>query len=207
MSNAPPKSLFVRGLTSGTRAEDLLAAFKSYGNVKDVYLPRDYYTGKARGFAYIQYETQQEAELAFEKIEYITVNGEDLKLEWAAGNRKRPEQMRARDERTGRAEKDREDRYYRPRISCAIPSNKQDPYQEVAADPEAATTKGDPAKMGTGGGIGPTRRPNLVRGQGPRRPTAVVIIGTTGQGPGRIRPTITAVTEASSSRCSFAAGI
>ncbi|TPX56060.1 hypothetical protein PhCBS80983_g04837 [Powellomyces hirtus] len=49
------RSLFVRGLSDGTRSEDLMDAFQNYGNVMDCYLPMDYYSGKARGFAYIQY--------------------------------------------------------------------------------------------------------------------------------------------------------
>ncbi|KAJ3049687.1 hypothetical protein HK097_009352 [Rhizophlyctis rosea] len=125
-----PKSLFVRGLADGTRPEDLLAAFNRYGNVKDVYLPKDYYTGEPRGFAYIQYETQEEADLAYNKIEYITVNGEDLKLEWASGSRKRPEQMRARDDKpvsrrsvSPRGDRDSRggDRHYRPRLRYCDP--------------------------------------------------------------------------------------
>ncbi|ORY39429.1 hypothetical protein BCR33DRAFT_768758 [Rhizoclosmatium globosum] len=66
------RSLFVRGLASGTRAEDLTSAFETYGTVKDVYIPKDYYNGGIKGFAYIQYATQEEADKAFEKIEYLT---------------------------------------------------------------------------------------------------------------------------------------
>ncbi|KAJ3060198.1 hypothetical protein HDU99_006021, partial [Rhizoclosmatium hyalinum] len=44
------RSLFVRGLASGTRAEDLTSAFETYGTVKDVYIPKDYYNGGIKGF-------------------------------------------------------------------------------------------------------------------------------------------------------------
>ncbi|KAJ3177126.1 Serine/arginine-rich splicing factor 10 [Geranomyces variabilis] len=90
------RSLFVRGLSDGTRSEDLMDAFQNYGNVMDCYLPLDYYTGKARGFAYIQFATQEEADEAFRKIEYITINGRTLTIEWAAGRRKTPVEMRGR---------------------------------------------------------------------------------------------------------------
>ncbi|KAJ3069893.1 hypothetical protein HDU98_007061 [Podochytrium sp. JEL0797] len=91
------RSLFVRGLASGTRAEDLTSAFETYGAVKDVYIPRDYYSQGIKGFAYIQYATQEEADKAFDKIEYLTINGRRLTVEWAQGDRKTPVQMRTKD--------------------------------------------------------------------------------------------------------------
>ncbi|KAI9330068.1 hypothetical protein BDR26DRAFT_714059 [Obelidium mucronatum] len=91
------RSLFVRGLASGTRAEDLTSAFETYGTVKDVYIPKDYYNGGIKGFAYIQYATQEEADKAFDKIEYLTINGRRLTVEWAQGDRKTPGQMRTKD--------------------------------------------------------------------------------------------------------------
>ncbi|KAJ3018720.1 Serine/arginine-rich splicing factor 12 [Thoreauomyces humboldtii] len=88
------RSLFVRGLSEGTRPVDLMEAFQCYGTVTDCYLPMDFYTGKARGFAYIQFETQEQADKAFARIEYITINGRTLTIEWAAGKRKTPGEMR-----------------------------------------------------------------------------------------------------------------
>eukprot|EP00250_Pteridium_aquilinum_P008006 c17598_g1_i4 orf=67-396(-) len=41
----PPTSLLVRNLPKSCRAEDLRAPFKRFGQLRDVYLPRDYYTG------------------------------------------------------------------------------------------------------------------------------------------------------------------
>lgn len=38
-----------------TRPEDLRRIFGKYGRIQDVYIPRDYYTKKVRGFAYVQY--------------------------------------------------------------------------------------------------------------------------------------------------------
>ncbi|KAJ3009630.1 UNVERIFIED_CONTAM: Arginine/serine-rich splicing factor scl25a transcript I [Siphonaria sp. JEL0065] len=82
------RSLFVRGLAAGTRAEDLTSAFETYGAVRDVYIPKDYYSGGIKGFAYIQYASQEEADKAFDKIEYLTINGRRLTVEWAQGDRK-----------------------------------------------------------------------------------------------------------------------
>ncbi|KAJ3380155.1 hypothetical protein HDU84_006148 [Entophlyctis sp. JEL0112] len=114
------KSLFVRGLANGTRAEDLTAAFENYGVVKDedaVYIPKDYYSGNIKGFAYIhdgqdpheitagrlivqvlpRYSSQEEATKAYDKIEYLTINGRRLTVEWAQGDRKTPNEMRSKE--------------------------------------------------------------------------------------------------------------
>ncbi|OAP05101.1 SCL30A [Arabidopsis thaliana] len=40
-----PTSLLVRNLRHDCRQEDLRRPFEQFGPVKDIYLPRDYYTG------------------------------------------------------------------------------------------------------------------------------------------------------------------
>ncbi|KAL2464804.1 serine/arginine-rich SC35-like splicing factor SCL33 [Forsythia ovata] len=43
-----PTSLLVRNLRHDCRPEDLRARFGEFGPLKDIYLPRDYYTGRRR---------------------------------------------------------------------------------------------------------------------------------------------------------------
>ncbi|GFQ07009.1 serine/arginine-rich sc35-like splicing factor scl30a [Phtheirospermum japonicum] len=50
-----PTSLLVRNLRHDCRPEDLRRPFGQWGPVKDIYLPRDYYTGDLRGFGFVQY--------------------------------------------------------------------------------------------------------------------------------------------------------
>ncbi|KAF9128640.1 hypothetical protein BGW39_004859 [Mortierella sp. 14UC] len=50
-------SLYVSGFKDNTRPSDLATLFESHGRVADVYIPKDYYTGNPRGFAYIQYDS------------------------------------------------------------------------------------------------------------------------------------------------------
>ncbi|TPX32905.1 hypothetical protein SmJEL517_g04063 [Synchytrium microbalum] len=108
--NSP--SLHVKGVTPETKPEDLREAFTRYGKVKDVYIPKDYYTGRPRGFAFIQYENAEDTETAFNKIDYVTVNGAKLTCQIAAGDRKGPSEMRYRDKGTtsGGGRGDRRDR-------------------------------------------------------------------------------------------------
>lgn len=58
-------SLHVRGYDQArTTAESLRARFLRFGHILDVYMPRDYYTKKPRGFCYIEFESDAEAEKA-----------------------------------------------------------------------------------------------------------------------------------------------
>ncbi|KAI9208767.1 VTC domain-containing protein [Polychytrium aggregatum] len=115
------------------RPDDLLQAFQTYGKVKDVYIPKDYYNGKPRGFAYIQHRRQNgcsvclarsfflyvnddDAQTAYDKIEYITINGRNLPVEWAQGCRKSTVEMKKSAKRTSSP-----DRYYRPNKRFANP--------------------------------------------------------------------------------------
>ena len=38
--------------------------FGEFGEVKDCYLPKDHYTGQSRGFGFIRFATEEEAEAA-----------------------------------------------------------------------------------------------------------------------------------------------
>jgi RNA recognition motif-containing protein len=51
----PVFSLFVRNLNPATRFLFLKKKFEKYGEVRDVYIPRDFHTKEPRGFAYVQY--------------------------------------------------------------------------------------------------------------------------------------------------------
>ncbi|KAF9435655.1 hypothetical protein BGZ76_005795 [Entomortierella beljakovae] len=53
--NNEPLSLHVSGFKDSTRPSDLASLFEQHGTIADVYIPKDYYTGHPRGFAYIQY--------------------------------------------------------------------------------------------------------------------------------------------------------
>ena len=86
-------SIFVRGISADTETDDLRGVFEKYGPVYDIYVPRDYNTSKARGFAYVEYENQEDAEKAIDKIEYLEIGGQQAVLEWAKGDRKTPREM------------------------------------------------------------------------------------------------------------------
>ncbi|XP_028391645.1 serine/arginine-rich splicing factor 12-like isoform X2 [Dendronephthya gigantea] len=93
----PNSSLFIRNVHNDTKPEDLRRIFGKYGRIQDVYIPRDYYTKKVRGFAYVQFEDIRDAEDALYYLDRIIVLGRELEVQFAEGDRKTPNQMRSRD--------------------------------------------------------------------------------------------------------------
>ncbi|KAI3461885.1 hypothetical protein Pfo_018548 [Paulownia fortunei] len=96
-----PTSLLVRNLRLDCRPEDLKRPFSQFGPVKDVYLPRDYYSGEPRGFGFVQYVDPADAAEAKYQMDGQIMQGRELTVVFAEENRKKPTEMRAR-ERGGR---------------------------------------------------------------------------------------------------------
>ncbi|XP_050218698.1 serine/arginine-rich SC35-like splicing factor SCL30A [Mercurialis annua] len=96
-----PTSLLVRNLRHDCRQEDLRRPFEQFGALKDIYLPRDYYTGEPRGFGFVQYSDPQDAAEAKHHMDGRVLLGRELTVVFAEENRKKPSDMRHR-ERGGR---------------------------------------------------------------------------------------------------------
>ncbi|XP_057488937.1 serine/arginine-rich SC35-like splicing factor SCL33 isoform X1 [Actinidia eriantha] len=91
-----PTSLLVRNLRHDCRPEDLRGPFGEFGPLKDIYLPRDYYTGEQRGFGFVQYVDPADAEEAKYHMDGQILLGRALTVVFAQENRKKPVEMRAR---------------------------------------------------------------------------------------------------------------
>ncbi|KAL3616363.1 Arginine/serine-rich splicing factor scl25a transcript I [Castilleja foliolosa] len=92
-----PTSLLVRNLRRDIRPEDLKRRFSQFGPVKDVYLPRDYYSGEPRGFGFIQYVEPADAAEAQYEMDGHLLSGREVTVVFAEENRKKPTEMRARE--------------------------------------------------------------------------------------------------------------
>ncbi|KAK9068570.1 hypothetical protein SSX86_012685 [Deinandra increscens subsp. villosa] len=98
-----PTSLLVRNLHLDCRPEDLRVPFGEFGPLKDVYLPRDYYTGEPRGFGFVQYLDPDDAADAKYQMDGQILLGRELTVVFAEENRKKPSDMRARERFRGRS--------------------------------------------------------------------------------------------------------
>ncbi|KAK4481752.1 hypothetical protein RD792_012662 [Penstemon davidsonii] len=115
-----PTSLLVRNLRHDCRPEDLRGPFGEFGPLKDIYLPRDYYTGEPRGFGFVQYVDPEDAAEAKYEMDGQILLGRELTVVFAEENRKKPTEMRAR-ERVRRTSSSRYSRSPRPRHSYSPP--------------------------------------------------------------------------------------
>ncbi|CAI9092393.1 OLC1v1027620C3 [Oldenlandia corymbosa var. corymbosa] len=95
-------SLLVRNIPLDCRPEELRIPFERFGLVRDVYLPKDYYTGEPRGFAFVQFVDPYEAAEAQYQMNGRIFAGREISVVVASEMRKRPEDMRRKSSLGGR---------------------------------------------------------------------------------------------------------
>ncbi|KMZ73093.1 putative Serine/arginine rich splicing factor [Zostera marina] len=94
-------SLLVRNIPLNARTEDLRDQFERFGPVRDVYIPKNYYSGEPRGFAFVQFFDPYEASEAQYHMNGQIFGGREITVVVASESRKRPEEMRTRDRNRG----------------------------------------------------------------------------------------------------------
>ncbi|KAF7007388.1 hypothetical protein CFC21_022332 [Triticum aestivum] len=98
-----PTSLLVRNLRRDCRPDDLRRPFAQFGRLKDVYIPRDYYTQEPRGFGFVQYFDPDDAADAKYYMDGQVILGREVAVVFAQENRKKPAEMRTRESSRGRS--------------------------------------------------------------------------------------------------------
>ncbi|CAN6676991.1 unnamed protein product [Malus baccata var. baccata] len=93
-SSPAPSGLLVRNLPLDARPEDLRIPFERFGPVKDVYLPKNYYTGEPRGFGFVKYRFGEDAAEAKQQLNHTVIGGREIRIVFAEENRKTPQEMR-----------------------------------------------------------------------------------------------------------------
>jgi len=90
------KNIFIGNLTTKVGNDDLKEIFEEYGNVSSAKVIMDHYTGKSRGFGFVEVLNDEEAENAIRGLngaeldgKKITVNIAKPKTERDDFNRKR----------------------------------------------------------------------------------------------------------------------
>jgi cold-inducible RNA-binding protein len=82
--------LFVGNLSFNTTEGDILDLFKQAGNVSSCELIMDKFTGKSRGFAFVQMGTQEEATKAIADLNGKEMDGRALTVNEAKPREERP---------------------------------------------------------------------------------------------------------------------
>ncbi|OWZ23884.1 DNA replication licensing factor [Phytophthora megakarya] len=90
-------SLLVRNISRRLRPEDIRKEFERYGEVRDVYIPKDYYTKEPKGFAFVEFRSEREADDARRNLDGVRIDGRDIRVVFAQERRKSTEQMRDRE--------------------------------------------------------------------------------------------------------------
>ncbi|KAL8231812.1 hypothetical protein R6Q57_001590 [Mikania cordata] len=90
----PPSGLLVRNISLDSRPEDLRIPFERFGPVKDVYLPKNYYTGEPRGFGFVKFRNPEDAAEAKHELNHCVIGGREIAIVFAEENRKTPREMR-----------------------------------------------------------------------------------------------------------------
>jgi cold-inducible RNA-binding protein len=93
--------LFVGNLPFGTTQEDLEALFGESGAVTSVNVITDRFSGKSRGFGFVEMENQEEAQAAIERL-----NGSDLQGRPLTVNEARPQRERSQGPRRDGGDRD-----------------------------------------------------------------------------------------------------
>ncbi|MDJ0575003.1 MAG: RNA-binding protein [Xenococcaceae cyanobacterium MO_234.B1] len=82
-------SIYVGNLDYSLEQDDLLKVFSEYGSVKRVHVPSDRETGRKRGFAFVEMETEEEEAAAISALDGAEWMGRTLKV-----NQARPREPR-----------------------------------------------------------------------------------------------------------------
>lgn len=72
--------IFVGNLNFNTTREELETLMSQVGAVKDVFLPTDRETGRPRGFAFVEYTSEEDAAKAIEKFNGHELSGRALRV-------------------------------------------------------------------------------------------------------------------------------
>jgi cold-inducible RNA-binding protein len=72
--------LYVSNLSHDATTEELRTAFAQFGEVTDVQLVIDRYSGRPRGFAFITMATPEQAAQAVAKMNGATIDGRPLRV-------------------------------------------------------------------------------------------------------------------------------
>ena len=76
-------TLYVGNIYFGLSEDQLKEVFERYGKAESVRIMKDNQTGRSRGFGFVSFENDQEAELAKNELDGAEVGGRNLRVNYA----------------------------------------------------------------------------------------------------------------------------
>jgi len=95
------KKLFVGGLSYGTTEETLKEAFSQAGTIASVAVITDKFSGRSKGFGFVEMSTEEEAQKAIEIWNGKELDGRTVNVSEARPQGSRPPRTFDRDSRGG----------------------------------------------------------------------------------------------------------
>ena len=84
------KRIYVGGLPYSATEQDLENLFASYGTVTSAAVITDKYTGQAKGFGFVEMETDEQADAAIQALNGSQMGGRELTVNEAKPREERP---------------------------------------------------------------------------------------------------------------------
>ena len=78
-----PKKLFVGGLSWDTSEEGLRQAFEPFGEVTEAKVVMDRYSGRSRGFGFVSYAEDSQADAAQQEMNGKELDGRAIRVDYA----------------------------------------------------------------------------------------------------------------------------
>jgi cold-inducible RNA-binding protein len=72
--------VFVGNLDFNTSRDEVQSLFAQVGSIRDVFLPTDRESGRPRGFAFVEFESEEDAQKAIEKFNGYELSGRALRV-------------------------------------------------------------------------------------------------------------------------------
>ena len=84
-------NIYVGNLSYGITEDELKDVFAEYGEVSNVSIITDKYSGQSKGFGFVEMPTQSEAEEAIKSLDGSMVKGRNIKVNQARPRTERPQ--------------------------------------------------------------------------------------------------------------------
>ncbi len=92
------KKIYVGNLPFSVTLERLKELFSPYGQIEDAVVMANKYTGRSRGFGFVTFANDSDADKAIAEMNHKSVEGRDLKVKEAMPLRERPEGQKPSEE-------------------------------------------------------------------------------------------------------------